>query len=205
MADVPVQSQQPRPPHACAILEMEPQTPPSHSITAAPSMRTFSTSPTQMQIQEPQSVCFIVIFFHSMRQQQYGATQTQRSVLLSSLSSSLKVIHFSPKELINTETVRVYHIIPACMELRISVTSPDPGLRMLRKQKKKMDEQTVEGFVCPGEQPSLALRQAAAAGRGLSAGRQPRTKQELCEGQEYRAGTLRTTSWQLLLLSTPRS
>lgn len=137
MADVPVQSQQPRPPHACAILEMEPQTPPSHSITAAPSMRTFSTSPTQMQIQEPQSVCFIVIFFHSMRQQQYGATQTQRSVLLSSLSSSLKVIHFSPKELINTETVRVYHIIPACMELRISVTSPDPGLRMLRKQKKK--------------------------------------------------------------------
>ena len=101
-----------------------------------------------------------------MRQQQYGATQTQRSVLLSSLSSSLKVIHFSPKELINTETVRVYHISPALMEIRISVTSPDPGLRMFRKQKKKKDEQTVEGFVCPGEQPSLALRQAAAAGRG---------------------------------------
>ena len=79
------------------------------------------------------------------------------------------------------------------MELRISITSPDPGLRMSRKKKKK------------GEQPSLALRQAAAAGRGGSAGRQPRTKQELCEGQEYRAGILRTTSWQLLLLSTPRS
>ena len=52
-------------------------------------------------------------------------------------TSSPKVIHFSPQELINTETVRVYHIIPAFMELRISVTSPDPGLRMLRKQKKK--------------------------------------------------------------------
>ena len=88
MADVPAESQQPRPPHARAILEMEPQTPPSHSITAAPSMRTFSTSPAQMQIQEPQSMCFIVGFFHSMRQQQYGATQAQRSVLLSSLSSS---------------------------------------------------------------------------------------------------------------------
>ena len=33
-------------------------------------------------------MCFIVGFFHSMRQQQYGATQAQRSVLLSSLSSS---------------------------------------------------------------------------------------------------------------------
>lgn len=53
--------------------------------------------------------------------------------------------------------------------------------------------------------PSLVLRQAAAAGRGHSAGRQPRTKQELCEGKEYRAEIPRTTAWQLVHLSTPKS
>lgn len=72
MADIPADSQQPQLLCPWAILEMEPQTPPSHSLTAAPSMRAVSTIPAQMQIQEPQSVCSSVIFFHSKRQQQMG-------------------------------------------------------------------------------------------------------------------------------------
>lgn len=89
-----------------------------------------------MQIQEPLNVCFIVAFFHSKRQREYRATQTQRSVLLSRPAFYPKVTHFNQQELTIAEAVRAYHFVSAFRELRISVTSPDPGLRMSAKEQK---------------------------------------------------------------------